>query len=50
MSRFSATSREVVGQVFHLPDKEFRSVHLTPFPEEPDFLFLALGSFWKRSL
>ena len=32
----------------NLPDKEFRSVDLTLFPEEPDFIFLAECSFWKQ--
>ena len=32
----------------NLPDKEFRSDHLTLFPEKPDFIFLVLDSFQKR--
>ena len=32
----------------NLPDKEFRSDHLTLFPEKPDFIFLVLYSFQKR--
>ena len=32
----------------NLPDKEFRSDHLTLFPEKPDFIFLVLYSFRKR--
>src|SRR6266581_2551198 len=34
----------------NLPDKEFRSVSLTLFPEKPDFLFRGLCSSSKRSL
>ena len=32
----------------NLPDKEFRSVILTLFPEKPDFIFLVLYSSQKR--
>src|ERR1700674_3137394 len=34
----------------NLPDKEFRSVSLTLFPEKPDFLLHVLCSYLKLSL
>src|SRR6185437_15419109 len=34
----------------NLPDKEFRSVSLTLFPEKPDFLLRLLCSYLKLSL
>src|SRR5271165_517959 len=32
----------------NLPDKEFRSVNLTLFPEKLDFIFHCLCSWWKQ--
>jgi hypothetical protein len=40
-------SRYTIRAGRNLPDKEFRSDSLTPFPEEPDFIFSCLYSYLK---
>ena len=44
------SSRYTIRAGQNLPDKEFRSVHLRLFPDQPDFIFPALYSFAPQSL